>query len=298
MPGHIYSRLGLWQKDIDSQLGSIAAAEGATKYGESGLMDEPHSYDFLLYAYLQAGQDEAARATLKHSDEPLTMIDSMPEMSTGHMAGMIPYYRAKLPIFYGLETRDWTAVAAMEPFAGSPPIIATQTYWARAEAHGRLHQAAEAKADLAKFDALVEEVKHGDQAYMAEGSSVTMERDEIAGWAAFAAKHDEEAIKLMRAAADLQDKVGQGEVDIPAREMLADMLLDLHRPKEALAEYEVALKLSPNRFNGLYNAGQAAEMAGDKTAQIHQQRRPLQTPRNRPRQKPDQLNPIGNEVAP
>jgi tetratricopeptide (TPR) repeat protein len=153
----------------------------------------------------------------------------------------------------------------MEPFAGSPPIIATQTYWARAEAHGRLHQAAEAKADLAKFDALMEEVKHGDQAYAAEGSGVTMERDEIAAWTAFAANHDEEALKLMRAAADLQDKVGQGEVDIPAREMLADMLLDLHHPREALAEYETALKLSPNRFNGLYNAGQAAEIAGDKT---------------------------------
>ena len=68
----------------------------------------------------------------------------------------------------------------------------------------------------------------------------------------------------MRAAADLQDKVGQGEVDIPAREMLADMLLELHRRKQALAEYEVALKLSPNRFNGLYHAGLAAEEAGDK----------------------------------
>ncbi len=70
----------------------------------------------------------------------------------------------------------------------------------------------------------------------------------------------------MREAADLQDKVGQGEVDIPAREMLADMLLELHQPQLALAEYRAALKLSPNRFNGLYNAGVAAEQAGDKTA--------------------------------
>jgi tetratricopeptide (TPR) repeat protein len=68
----------------------------------------------------------------------------------------------------------------------------------------------------------------------------------------------------MRAAADLQDKVGQGEVDIPAREMLADMLLSLGRPKEALAEYEVALRLSPNRLNGLYGAGRAAEDSGEK----------------------------------
>ena len=68
----------------------------------------------------------------------------------------------------------------------------------------------------------------------------------------------------MREAADLQDKVGQGEVDIPAREMLVDMLLELHHPDQALAEYSQALALSPNRFNGLYNAGMAAEALGDR----------------------------------
>jgi tetratricopeptide (TPR) repeat protein len=82
----------------------------------------------------------------------------------------------------------------------------------------------------------------------------------------FAAGRQEEALRAMRAAADLQDKVGQGEVDIPAREMLGDMLLSFHQPQEALAEYRVALRLSPKRFNGLYNAGVAAEAAGDKAA--------------------------------
>jgi hypothetical protein len=53
--------------------------------------------------------------------------------------------------------------------------------------------------------------------------------------------------------------MGQGEVDIPAREMLADMLLELKRPQDALVEYEHSLQLSPNRFNGLFNAGMAAE---------------------------------------
>ncbi len=91
-----------------------------------------------------------------------------------------------------------------------------------------------------------------------------IERSEIVGWVAFAEDKQDDALKNMRAAADLQDKVGQGEVDIPAREMLADMLLESHQPRQALAEYEVALKLSPNRFNGLYHAGVAAEAAGDK----------------------------------
>ena len=100
----------------------------------------------------------------------------------------------------------------------------------------------------------------------ADSTGAQISRDEIAGWGAFAANQQDEALKQMRAAADLQDKVGQGEVDIPAREMLADMLLELHQPQQALTEYRIALKLSPNRFNGLCHAGQAAEAAGDKKA--------------------------------
>ena len=100
---------------------------------------------------------------------------------------------------------------------------------------------------------------------MADETGAKIERGEILGWVAFAEGKQDDGLKNMHAAADLQDKVGQGEVDIPAREMLADMLLDSHQPQQALAEYGVALKLSPNRFNGLYHAGLAAEAVGDKT---------------------------------
>lgn len=99
---------------------------------------------------------------------------------------------------------------------------------------------------------------------MADDTGAKIERSEVLGWVAFAAGTLDDAIKNMRAAADLQDKVGQGEVDIPAREMLADMLLELNQPQQALREYETALKESPNRLNGLYHAGRAAEAVGDK----------------------------------
>jgi tetratricopeptide (TPR) repeat protein len=264
MPGHIYARLGLWQKDIDSQLGSIKAAQLAERHGESGMMDEPHSYDFLLYAYLQTGQDAAAKQAMTGISEPLTRMEQMPGMGAGHMDGMVPYYRLKLPIFYSLERRDWSAAAALEPLAGSPPQVALMVYWARAIAHGRLHQAELAQQDIARYDASLAELKKGKHAYMAEGNSLTIERDEMLAWAAYARNNQAEALQRMRAAADLQDQVGQGEVDIPAREMLADLLLDFGKPQQALTEYEVALKLSPNRLNGLYNAGRAAEAVGDK----------------------------------
>jgi tetratricopeptide (TPR) repeat protein len=278
MPGHIYSRLGMWTQDIDVNAASVTAAETAEGRHESSVMDEPHSYDFLLYAYLQSAQDAQAQAVLDHMNVLLTRLDAMPD--SGHMDGMVPYYRAKLPTFYALEMRDWKTAAALEPAAGAAPEIATLTYWARTIAAGRLHNAGQARADLAKYDALVEEVKKGKHAYYVEGNGVKIERGEMAAWVSFAQGDQAGALKQMREAADLQDKVGQGEVDIPAREMLADMLLEYQQPQAALVEYQRSLKLSPNRFNGLYNAGLAAERAGDKAAAHQYYATLLQTTNN------------------
>jgi tetratricopeptide (TPR) repeat protein len=265
MPGHIYARLGMWPQDIAANLGSVAASKAAqVKYG-SGMMDEPHAYDFLLYAYLQSGQDDKAKWVLDQTSQLLEQIAAMPVMAGHRMgAGMVPYYRSKYAVFYALEMRDWKSAAMLEPPAGSPPDVATLSIWARAVAHGHLGEAAEAKADLARYDAQVDEIRKGKNAYEADSTGSKIERSEILGWVAFAGGKQDDALKNMREAAELQDKVGQGEVDIPAREMLADMLLDSQKPREALAEYEVALKLSPNRFNGLYHAGMAAEALGNK----------------------------------
>ena len=266
MPGHIFARLGMWQQDSAAQLASIAASEAAESHHESGIMDEPHSYDFLMYSYLQSGQDANAKVVLEKSASVIDRLAAMPGKGRGRMAGMDGYYRTKFPVFYALETRDWQAAAKLEPVPGALPEDEALTWWARAIADGHLHHAEQAQADLAKSDALMAEVKKGPNAYLADSTGAQIARSEVAAWASFAASKNDEAIKYMREAADLQDKVGQGEVDIPAREMLADMLLELHQPQQALAEYRVALKLSPNRFNGLYHAGVAAEQAGDKTA--------------------------------
>jgi tetratricopeptide (TPR) repeat protein len=269
MPGHIYMRLGLWPQDIASQLGSIAASEAAESHGISGLMDEPHSYDFLIYAYLQSGNDARARAALDQVAAALTRIASMPGMGASHMAAMVPTYRAKVPAFYALEMRDWKSAAAMQPAPDAPIESSFVIYWARAMAHGRLRQPEAAHADLARYDELFAELKKSKRAYLAEGFGPKIERGEMAAWTEFADGKQDQALAQMRETADLQDKVGQNEVDIPAREMLADMLLELNHPQQALIEYEVALKLSPNRLNGVYNAGRAAEAAGDKAKANH-----------------------------
>jgi tetratricopeptide (TPR) repeat protein len=263
MPGHIFSRLGLWQEDIDANELSVKASRAAEQRQQSGAMDQFHSDDFLLYAYLQTANDERAQAVLHDSAAAVEHFASMPDMIGPFMAGMLPYYRTKLPVFYALETRDWAVAAQIAPIDSASPETQTLTYWARSIAAGHLRQPQQARADLADYDRLMERLKKGSHAYYAESTGSRIRREEMQAWIAFAESDANTAVTHMRAAADLQDKVGQGEVDIPAREMLADMLLELNRPQEALGEYRESLKLSPNRFNGLFNAGRAAEAAGN-----------------------------------
>jgi tetratricopeptide (TPR) repeat protein len=270
MPGHIFSRLGLWQEDIDSNLASVAASRVAEEHHESGWMDQFHSDDFLVYAYLQSGQEERARAIAADSAAAIHHHESMPGMSTdSFMSGMFPYYRAKLPIFIALETRDWTSALGMTAEPLAPPETQTQVYWARVIAAGHVHDGPAAQDAVAGYEALLDVLRKGDHAYYAQGTGTAVRSDEMQAWLAFAKGDTAAAEQHMRAAADLQDKVGQGEVDIPAREMLADMLLDSGRSKEALVEYQGALKLSPNRFNGLYGAGRAAEASGDHLSALN-----------------------------
>ena len=252
MPGHIFADLGMWQEDVDANLASLAASRAAEARGESGWMDQFHSDDFLVYAYLQIGQEARAREIAASSQQAIEHYRSMPDMHADQFMGyMFPYYRVKLPLLIAMETRDWHAVRAVEPVKDASADTQTQVYWARAIADGHLHQTREARSDLAAYDALKE-----------DSTSAQIIRGEMLAWVAVAAGDTAEAVKQMRASADLQDRVGQGEVDIPAREMLADILLESGRAREALVEYKQALQLSPNRFNGLYNAGKAAEAAG------------------------------------
>jgi tetratricopeptide (TPR) repeat protein len=264
MPGHIFARLGMWQADIDSNEASVAASHAAEARHLSGAMDQFHSDEFLLYAYLQSGQDARATTVLGNAAAALTQFESMPAMGDHYMTGMFPYYRTKLPIFFDLEMRDWRSASVLEPIAGAPPETQLLTYWARAVAAGHLHEGDRARAAVAGYESLMDQVKQGRHSYYADSTGAQIQRGEMTAWIAFAEGRSEDAVRSMRDSAEIQDRVGQAEVDIPAREMLADMLLELGQPESALQEYDRALKLSPNRFNGLLGAGMAAEAVGDR----------------------------------
>jgi len=262
MPGHIFAQLGLWQEDIAANRASVAACKAAEARHENGWMDQFHADDFLLYAYLQSGQDEQARTVVAEAMAAMDHYESMGNMTEEHgfMAWMFPRYRTRFPLFVALESRDWKGAAVLEPVKGASPSTQTDTYWGRTIADWHLRDATHARADAARYDTLMEEAKKAD-AEAGNSASNRIQRGEVRGWVAFAEGNTVEAVKQLRAAADLQDQVGQGEVDIPAREMLADVLLESSQPQQALVEYQQDLKRNPNRFYGLFNAGRAAEMA-------------------------------------
>ncbi len=247
MPSHIFARLGLWQEDIQSNLASIAAAEQSGSTGH-----ELHAMDFLNYAYLQVGEDDKAHQLVAE-------VATMKVMPGRDMRDYLDIARSGFPATYEIEMRHWKDAAALEPVKDAKPENAAITYWARAVGSGHLHDAGAAKQDLAQYDAMVEAVMKSPDAYLAKYMDTG--RDEIRAWVTFAEGKNDEAAEIMRAVADKQDAHGKGEVEIPAREMLADILLESNHPEQALAHYERSMTIDPNRFNGLYGAARAAEMA-------------------------------------
>jgi len=269
MPSHIFARLGLWQEDIQSNLRSVEVTHRADAMQMGGSDHQLHAMDFLLYAYLQTGQDAEARQQVEGARRIVAQIKTTTQSE--EVSGELDYYLTHFPALYALENRDWRAAAALEPPAQTAPLHQTITYWARTLGAAHLGDAAAARRNAQQFAAAEEAARKSKDAYLLEGPDFA--RDEVEAWLAFAEHKPDEALRRMRAAADLQDKVGKDSVDIPAREMLAEMLLKLDRPGEALAEYETALKTDPNRFNGLYGAAHSAELAhqADKAASYYSQ---------------------------
>jgi tetratricopeptide (TPR) repeat protein len=255
MPSHIFARVGLWQDDVDSNLASIAATRKTAAMHMGGEGHQFHAMDFLIYAYLQSGREADAAKEIEE-------IKTMPKMQSMYGHDFDPQTNAltKFPAIYDLELRHWSDAAALQVVPGSLRGDQSITHWARAIGVARSGNVAEARKALAEIETIRKEFVA--QKKMEYAEAVGEDYQEAAAWIAHAEGKDEEAVTGLRNLADKADKLGEEPEGIPAREQLADLLLEAKRPQQALAEYQTDLKLNPNRFNALYGAARAAEAAG------------------------------------
>jgi tetratricopeptide (TPR) repeat protein len=256
MPSHIFTRVGAW---ADSAATNRRSADVA---GKSNEPDQAlHAMDYMSYAYLQLARDGEARKTW---DEARTVTGL-----TGVAAG--PYALAAMPARYALERGDWRAAAKLVPSPSKYPFTEAMTHFARALGAARSGNPAAAQGDIDRIAALRDTLKAAKNDYWA--NEVEVMRLSSLAWVSLAQKKGNEALGSMRQAADIEDRSEKNIVTpgrlLPARELLADMLLEVKRPAEALKEYEASQQREPNRYRGLYGAAQAAEQSGNRDKARH-----------------------------
>ena len=266
MPSHIFTRLGLWDEAIRSNRAAEAAArEWGKASGMSGAWDQQlHAMDYLAYAYLQSGRDAEAQKVFQ---ELTAVTKASPTPTTA-------YALTSIPARVLLERRRWSEAAAFAmpaAFAGMEALskhnwAESNVSFANAVGAARNRDAIRAKAALARLAQIEASVVVAPGEYDWR-KHVAIERQIAEAWLAFAEGRKDDALRIMRAAADLDDATEKHPVTpgaiLPAREQLGELLLELGRPAEALGEYEASLKRAPKRLAGVYGAARSARLAGD-----------------------------------
>ena len=255
MPGHIFIRRGLWDESIETNLRSAAEAQSH--------FDSLHALDYLEYAYLQQARDGDAKRVRDQ-------IDAIAKVTPEHF--VTAYALAAIPSRYALERGRWTDAANVSPrlterefpWEKFPQAVAVMVY-TRALGAARSGDGPYVRKGIDKLQSLREDMIKGKIPYWAEQADIQIKV--ASAWAAFAEGNKQEALKLMREGADMEDAsekhpVTPGHV-VPARELLGDMLLELNQPALALKEFEASHKIEPGRFRGLLGAARAAELSGN-----------------------------------
>lgn len=249
MPSHIFTRLGLWEDSIASNL---AAREAAHRQGDTG--EELHAMDYLVYAYLQSGHDEAAAQVIQQ-------LKNMPKVPAGDFK--MAYASTAIPIRYAVERGQWADAADIVPPTGAPPQVVALAVWARGLGLSRSGRAAEARAEVDRLQQIEEQLRAAGNNYWA--GQVRIMRGEVMAWQAQADRKPEVAVALMRASADDEDGIEKLPVTpgpiVPAREQLGSLLMEQNRRVEALKEFRAALVNAPGRRGALKGAADAARVS-------------------------------------
>jgi tetratricopeptide (TPR) repeat protein len=266
MPSHIFSRVGVWREMVEGNRASYLAAKAelAEKTLDIGTYDALHAMDYMLFGHLQQAQDKAAKQVL----------DEVAAIRKVNVENFVAAYAfAAIPSRYALEHGDWKQAAALKL---SPADLSWNKFpqaeailvFARGLGAARIGDVAAARKDVERLQALKEAMTAAKIGYWAGQADFQIKT--VNAWIAHAEKRHDEAVRLMRAAAEAEEAsdkhpVTPGNV-VPSRELLGEMLMALNQPGQALAEFERSLKRDPNRFRGIYGAARAAEASGNRQA--------------------------------
>ncbi len=252
MPSHIFTRLGYWQESVASNVESSRVAKEAGDFH-----DQLHSMDYLVYAYLQLGQDAKAKAVLDN-------MSTVTGFSETFLPG--PYALAVSPARYVVERGDWKAAAELQVRPSPLANVQAITYFARALGAARSGNPEAAKIDIAKLVELRDKLRDAKDGYWSE--QVDIQRQVASAWVLYAEGKRDDALNAMSAAADAEDKTEKHPVTPgvpkPARELYGVMLLDSGNAREALTAFEATLKKEPNRLGAYAGAATSAEKTGNK----------------------------------
>ena len=251
MPSHIFTRVGAWQASVATNRRS-AAESRAENEPNGGL----HAMDYMVYAYMQLARDDDANQALQDARRVTNIIPNNPGAA---------YALAAMPARIALERGIWKEAAQLEPRPSKLRFTEAMTHFARALGAARSGDVGAAEKGVQELVRIVDGLKDAKDNYWA--TEVEVQRLGAAAWTAYAKGSPDEALTLMRSAADLEDKSEKHAVTpgrlVPARELLGDMLLEMKRPAEALKEFEASEKHDPNRFRGISGAARAAAESGD-----------------------------------
>lgn len=249
MPSHIFTRLGLWE---DSVASNLAARKAAHEQGDVG--EELHAMDYLVYAYLQSGRDgEAAQVVQELKD--------MSKLKRGDFK--VGYASTAIPIRYAVERRQWAEAAGIVSPTGAAPQVVAIAVWARGLGLARGGRAREARVEIDKLRQIGSQLRASGNDYWATQARILMR--EVAAWSAQADGERKQAATSMREAADEEDAIEKLPVTpgpiVPAREQLGYLLLEQNQPGMASKEFAAALVLAPGRRGALTGASHAAELS-------------------------------------
>jgi tetratricopeptide (TPR) repeat protein len=268
MPSHIFARLGLWQDDIDSNVASIAATQKEAAMHMGGEGHQFHAMDFLVYAYLQTGRAEDA-------GKIINQVRAMAPMHDMYGLGFDPrlFALSAFPASYALELHRWSDAAQLQVVEGASDTNHSYTYCARAIGAARTGNLEQARKEVTQLENLQRKLEANKKKKPGEYDTISGDLTIAKAWLAHAEGRHGDAVKMLRSIADKDEGEAQASEGIPAHEMIADMLLEANEAQDALAEYQLSLKNDPGRFDSLYGAARAAELAGkhDKAREYYSQ---------------------------